>query len=338
MDYKYQSLNSDVSSIDISKLKQQYKIKTYNGWQIYIMLTLIASIIPIIVLIVAGFLNAQSVAIVIGSLVVGALVVILMAWSYSVSLKKEWTQKVRLNRFVNDNLLRFIPEIKNPNHAGMIFNIGYDRSASSVIKGKTDEFEIANYSYSVGSGDRKKTYDYGYVMIKLDRNLPNIVLDSVKNNVSIFGLDISNLPVTFSSDQILSLEGDFDSHYKLYAPKEYERDALYIFTPDLMELFIDETGDFDAEIVDDKIYIYSKTIFQLDNELVLRRLFKIIDIIGKKAKRQTDNYVDSLVHDKLSNIVSDSGRRLNRGISWVSIVISAVTIVYAIVTVWGRLH
>ena len=41
--------------------------------------------------------------------------------------------------------------------------------------------------------------------------------------------------------QVLSLEGDFDRYFTLYCPKEYERDALYVFTPDLMAL-LDRRG------------------------------------------------------------------------------------------------
>ena len=84
--------------------------------------------------------------------------------------------------------------------------------------------------------------------------LPHIVLDSTGNN-SVFG---SNLPVTFDADQLLGLEGDFDRHFSLYCPADYERDALYLFTPDIMARFIDNAAVLDVEIVDDWLFLYGK--------------------------------------------------------------------------------
>lgn len=52
----------------------------------------------------------------------------------------------------------------------------------------------------------------------------------------------------FARDQVLSLEGDFDRYFTPYCPKQYERDALSVFTPDLMALCIDEAAPFDIEI------------------------------------------------------------------------------------------
>ena len=52
-------------------------------------------------------------------------------------------------------------------------------------------------------------------------------------------------------DQKLTLGGEFDDKFTLYAPSDYGRDAFQIFAPDLMALFIDRLGTFDVEIIDD---------------------------------------------------------------------------------------
>ena len=89
--------------------------------------------------------------------------------------------------------------------------------------------------------------------MKLDVPLPNIVLDATGNNG--FG---SNLPASFDKEQRLSLEGDFDQHFTLYCPAGYERDALYLFTPDIMARFIDNAAELDVEIVDDWMFLYTR--------------------------------------------------------------------------------
>src|SRR6185437_14086794 len=101
-------------------------------------------------------------------------------------------------------------------------------------------------------GDRSRiAVRWSYVAIRLDRKLPHMLLIAKENQ----GIGGSDLPATYGSDQILSLEGDFDRYFTLYCPKKHETDALYVFTPDLMALLIDEARFFDVEIVDDWMFV-----------------------------------------------------------------------------------
>ncbi len=129
----------------------------------------------------------------------------------------------------------------------------------------------------------------GYLAVRLERKLPQFVLDSSRNDDGA----MSNLPMPIASGQRLSLEGDFDDHFTLHCPRGYERDALYIFTPDLMALLIDETGDFDVEIVDEWFFVYSRHGFDLSNGTLWRRLERIRHIVGAKAITRTDLYANS---------------------------------------------
>ena len=70
-----------------------------------------------------------------------------------------------------------------------------------------------------------------------------MVLDSRDNNGLVGG---ATLPATFRRDQVLSLEGDFNRYFTLYCPRQYERDALYVFTSDLISLLNDEADPFDV--------------------------------------------------------------------------------------------
>ncbi len=131
-------------------------------------------------------------------------------------------------------------------------------------------------------------------------------------------------------DQVLPLEGDFDKHFTLYCPQEYEQDALYIFTPDLMALLIDEAAPFDVELVDQWMFVYSAKPFAMTDPAVLQRLFTIADTVGAKALDQTEHYADDRVGDGAANIVAPQGARLKRGVSTLGIVIIA-----ALIAFWG---
>src|SRR5690606_3240844 len=117
---------------------------------------------------------------------------------------------------------------------------------------------------------------------------PHMLLDSRQNNTWGF----SGFAGLFDRAQVLSLEGDFDRWFTLYCPRQYETDALYVFSPGLMALCIDEVAPFDVEIVDDWMFVYSPRPFRMDDPALLERLFRIIDVVGSKTLKQTRRYRD----------------------------------------------
>jgi len=119
--------------------------------------------------------------------------------------------------------------------------------------------EFGNYELSYATTSNGQSQFGGYCALRLDRTLPNIVLRARRHRNP---LTEAGLP---ARAQHLSLEGDFDRHFTLYCPKGYERDALYLFTPDIMARLIDRAGGFDVEIVDDWVFIsQAKDVVTLD--------------------------------------------------------------------------
>jgi hypothetical protein len=129
----------------------------------------------------------------------------------------------------------------------------------------------------------------GYIAIQLDAALPQYVLDARSNDSG----PLSSIIMPIAGGQTISLEGDFDTHFTLYGPKGYETDARYVFTPDLMGLLIDVTGDYDVEIVEDKLFVYARGPFDLSSAALWQRLDRIRTVVGSKAIRQTGRYVDA---------------------------------------------
>ena len=176
-----------------------------------------------------------------------------------------------------------------------------------------------------------------YLRIDMNRNLPHVILDSTVDNVNVLGKVFNNLPDDIDPNQRLSLEGGFNDYFTLYAPKDYERDALYIFTPDLMALLIDGATWCDVEIVDSQIYFYSaynKFDYVKEMEFVWKA-FRIMSIMGAKLYNQTDYYNDERIGNWQLNIVADQGKRLKNYmplISTIVFILSAVfLVIYAVV-------
>ncbi len=259
-------------------------------------------------------------------------VVVLVVILRAVVGGNNWQRWYRLDRFASANGLVFGRSDRNPNYPGSIFGQGSDRVVTEHLRSASGRFlDYGNYRYTTGSGKSRSVHDWGFLALQLDRALPNMVLDATSNN-GLFGG--TNLPAYFSKKQILHLEGDFDRYFTLYCPQEYERDALYIFTPDLMALLIDEASPFDVEIIDSWMFVYSGSTFDLSQPAIHERLFTIIETVGAKTLTQTDRYVDERVGDVTANIVAPQGQRLKRGVSVGAVIFIAG---FSLVWIWSFL-
>ena len=243
-------------------------------------------------------------------------------------------KQAKMYRFAVQNNIKLIDYKINPRYLGMIFNNGNSRVITEGFAFQ-DSTEIGNYSYDTGGGRNQTTHTYGYVKIPLVRNLPHMVLDAKANNT--LGI-VSSLSDSFNKSQKLSLEGNFDKYFTLYAPKEYEADALYVFTPDVMAVMIDEGRNYDIEIVGNELYIYSRKHFNLTSQEVLESMTKIIDVIGAEVRAQTRLYSDerAVQGNVTSNIVGRRGKRLRQRLSFGSVIgASGFVIVYVASIAFG---
>lgn len=299
-------------------------------------------------------------------LVVIGIAAVLIVIGFVTASRTAAVRMLRLDRFARANGMTYQPRLDRPGLPGMIFGIGSARQASDLVRGDRPRFvEFANYRYTTGSGKNKTTHSWGYVAVKLDVPLPHIVLDARGNN-GIFG---SNLPATFGKDQRLSLEGDFDEYFSLYCPQGYEPDALYLFTPDIMARFIDNAAALDVEIVDDWLFLYAKRDFSTLDPATWAWLFSVVgalldkfaqwarwrdDRLRAQAQLRTDAATASPVGsgDAASAVpfvapldalrpppgVAPQGRRLQRGVPWVSIVAMGAVVLWWIVSQTGVLN
>jgi hypothetical protein len=238
--------------------------------------------------------------------------------------ERRWERWLRLDWFARSNGMTFSPRDPEPNYPGAIFRNGGSRAAVDHFRSVEGRFfDTGNFQYVVSNGKSSSTITWGFLALHLERRLPHMLLDSLQNNM--FGM--TGLAGLFARDQVLSLEGDFDRHFTLYCPKQYERDALYVFTPDLMALCIDEAAPFDIEIVDDWLFVYSTRAFRMDDPHLLSRIFRIIDLVGAKALRQTRRYQDDRIDAPFPvNMVAQPGQRLRRRFPVALIVALAVVI------------
>lgn len=199
-----------------------------------------------------------------------------------------WRRRYRLHRFAADNGLSYVPEAVGFRHSGVIFTAGSSPRGYDILStGPGSDFEVGNFQYAGDWRSERALRRFGYFRLRLPGALPHLVLEARRNR-RWFGR--SNLPWRFTSSQALSLEGDFDRYFHLHVPNGSEQDALYLFTPDVMVLFMDRAADFDVEIVDDWMYVYSPKPFRMTDRRTYDRLFAVLDTVGRRTLDRSARY------------------------------------------------
>lgn len=161
---------------------------------------------------------------------------------------------------------------------------------------------------------------YTFMRLKLPKALPHIVLKRRGQTT------IDYVP---ADSVILKLEGQFGDLYDLYAPKGYERDALYIFTPDVIERFIDATPDFDCEIVGDELYFYSSNKITFIYPQNLQKLVAIMNHVLQKFSRQSGKYED----DRLDSTVLAPSALKMRASTGTNLVLGTLAVMAVVILV-----
>jgi len=208
----------------------------------------------------------------------------------------------------------------NPNYPGSIFTEWTNRVAVDHIRSTSGRFfDAGEFRYDMPAGKTTATMRWGFIAVHLDRPLPHIVLEAQKHDNWFTG----GLPLDYNNEQKLNLEGDFNEHFTLYCPPGYETDALYIFAPDLMALLIDETGGKHVEIVGEWLFVYWQLPLGRAWTEQIDQVFRIIDIVGAKAVRQTKAYVN----DRPSRINKVTGSSRYMKVFWITFLVVGIAAV-----------
>jgi hypothetical protein len=235
----------------------------------------------------------------------------------------------RVFAFARDNALEFSPESTARDFHGVIWDEGTTYRLEHLLPAEVKGARPDGADYgTVGRADRNgaiHSTGTGYLAIRLDRKLPHIVLQRRRGAMLYAG-----------DGPELELEGDFGTHFELHVPDGYERDALYVLTPDVMRVLINEAADQRVEIVDDHLFVFGDRI-DVTDPAVHARMHRIAAAISAQIVPQADGYRDERVtRDPRRPLAVDriapAGRRLPRAI-WIPGVLIALVI--ATLLLWG---
>lgn len=158
---------------------------------------------------------------------------------------------LRLVRFAEANGMTYLPGPMSDGHFGSARRF-FD--LTRVMRpAAAPGVEFGNHEI-VTAGRREGAPRFGgYAMVRLAHEMPHIRVIA-RRGVVRRALTMMSRP---EREQRLSLEGDFDRHFALYCPAGSERDALYLFTPDILAVLIDRVRGLDVEVVGDRLLLTS---------------------------------------------------------------------------------
>lgn len=232
----------------------------------------------------------------------------------------------KLARFADENGLSYRLHSKEPWYPGLLFSLGHSQAAvNHLVSPHGPVADVGTFRYVTGSGKNKSTHTWNYAAFRLPAHMPHLVLDAKSNNVA----GLSNLPVSFDRTQRLSLGSPFDDRYTLYAPGGYQQDSFYLFPPHVLEELLNLPVDYDVEIVDNWMFLYTRSSQDLTDPAVWRAMESVAEGLVARmapvAQRYRDRRVEAPQAAALSAprpvtpgqpTIAPEGRRLRRGFDW----------------------
>lgn len=180
------------------------------------------------------------------------------------------------------------------------------------------DLQVAVAGYAGGKNDPKgPALAFRFLQLRLPRPVPHLMIDALSN-----GRLRNTLPGTLR----VSLEGDFDRYFAVYAPDGYQRDARELLTPDVMASLIDWGRHWDIEVVEDRMIVVSKKVRARSDRTEITALLRFAELVGAELTHQVVTYSDPRAARPRVR-VADEGLRLRRSVSW-SWVIAPAAIIF----------
>jgi hypothetical protein len=195
------------------------------------------------------------------------------------SIKKGIRLFAETNNFSSlsrEEMVKLLPPSLQDNGINQKYKNGYE---GNVVGTKLYLFD---YSYDISSTSRKGSKSYGIAALITEKPYAHMYLDgkgNYKNN-------------TYKSQQKISLEGNFDKYFDLYALDEGNIEALSFLTPDVMEIFINTANLFDVEVKDNVIFLIT-TDTGVYYKANMDRLLTCIDALSHKITKPSPTSLGS---------------------------------------------
>ncbi len=161
------------------------------------------------------------------------------------------------NEFASQNQYTYKPWGDPKSFSGAFGDSGHNRSVSQVIAGKYGDFpfRLFHYHFTINEMGRSEIEENLSIFeLSFPGTLPTIL---VSYPFFLSFLDSKKFKIKDSFEPI-TLEGNFNQFFRVYAERGKETEALQFLAPDTMQWLLDHGKDFEGaiEFNQNKIYIY----------------------------------------------------------------------------------
>ncbi|KKW29162.1 MAG: hypothetical protein UY71_C0002G0007 [Parcubacteria group bacterium GW2011_GWB1_52_7] len=168
---------------------------------------------------------------------------------------------------------------------GALFRRGHGRRITHVVAGAEGEHPVRFYffTYTVGSGKHKKTYNYTVGEVAFSGLLPDIIVEARGD------WDFSDL--ASSHFKQIRLGGSFEDHFGVFVQDDLEIEAFEIFTPEVMEELAGRARDYNFEFINRKLYVFKKGYISKRAELadLLSLIQYLVEKVAPRIRRLHDD-------------------------------------------------
>ncbi|PRB19010.1 hypothetical protein [Microbacterium sp. MYb62] len=201
-------------------------------------------------------------------------------------------------------------------------------------------FDSVERTFVVGDREGATMHTVRAVRIPLPSEAPRITLRSRRG-----GGALSVLPRRPTGRSQLRLEGDFSDVFEVSVPAGYETDALYVLTPDLMAILLDESAELDLEIVDSTLHVYLPAA-DLTDQAALQGFLTVIAALYDRFGRRTLLYrdeaaepLDPEAYRRSGDTLAARARKVDTRARWWPVITAVATplVPMVIAVVWLQL-
>jgi hypothetical protein len=134
----------------------------------------------------------------------------------------------------------------------------------TVLSGKYREHSIRIFYYEMSLQIHNSVQVEKHTVFEVifSAQVPDTLIMPVRKNTP----DLLFLSDRYPQDSVaVTLEGDFNKHFKLYTAPDYQMEIREIFEPDFMALLIDRFSGVAWELSGDRLYIYTRAFENVDD-------------------------------------------------------------------------
>jgi hypothetical protein len=189
------------------------------------------------------------------------------------ALRSFWTEIAEVNGWTYKGRLSGAPL------PAIMFRQGNKQSFSSVLEGVLggSPFTSFSYTFATGEGKSEVTHPYHVFSFPFGGTFPHVYLNNKHNS---YGLSVG---------ERVPLPSEFEKQFLLSTPKEYEIEALEIFTPDILSKVLDGKFIHDMELVNQHLFIFiNKSISDFETfEQEMKKAMELRNILADRLDKFT---------------------------------------------------